>query len=189
MSESTRLISSCEAEIYDPFETVNRGTFWFNDQVDIYLFEPIARGYRFVLPKPVRKGVSNFFSNLRAPVNLVNDILQLNFSEAADETGRFLINTTIGIGGLLDVASGDFGLEKGYNDFGLTFASYGVPAGPYIVIPLLGPSTLRDLTGKVPDTLTHPTMYPTTSMPRLVTSGKLNRPAPQSWRGSAGAHR
>ena len=152
-------IQAAEEEIYDPIEPVNRGIFWFNDQLDIYFLEPVARGYKFVLPKPVRKGVTNFFSNLRYPVNFVNDLFQLKFSDAAEETGRFLINTTIGVVGLVDVAS-DMGLEKGYNDFGLTFAYYGMPPGPYIVIPVLGPSNLRDLTGKVGDTLSHPTMYP-----------------------------
>ena len=152
-------IEAAEAEIWDPIEGFNRGTFWVNDQLDVYFMEPVARGYRYVLPSPVRKGVSNFFSNLRYPINFVNYVLQLNLSAAAEETGRFLVNTTVGVVGLFDVAS-DLGLEKGYNDFGLTFAHYGIPAGPYLVLPVLGPSNLRDLTGKVGDTLVHPTEYP-----------------------------
>lgn len=152
-------VTAAENEIWDPLESVNRGTFWFNDQLDIYFMEPVARGYRYVLPRPVRKGVSNFFTNLRYPINFVNYVLQLNFTAAAEETGRFLVNTTVGVAGLIDVAS-DIGLEKGYNDFGLTFAHYGIPAGPYIVLPILGPSNLRDFTGKAGDFLVHPTEYP-----------------------------
>jgi len=145
-------------EIYDPFENVNRKIFWFNDQVDIYVLEPVARGYDYITPSPVQRGVRNFFNNLRYPQYLVNDLLQLEFSQAANHTGRFLINSTIGIGGLIDHAS-HMGLEDHAEDFGLTLAKYGVPPGPYIVIPFLGPSNLRDGIGQGVDYFLDPLYY------------------------------
>ncbi len=149
-----------EDEIYDPLETVNRGIFWFNEQVDYYAAEPVARGYDYITPAVVKTGVSNFFSNLRYPIYLISDLLQLKFGQAATHTGRFLINTTIGFGGFADVAQ-SLGLEHNKEDLGLTFGYWGIPHGPYFVIPFIGPSTTRDTFGLVFDTLLTPTTYPT----------------------------
>jgi phospholipid-binding lipoprotein MlaA len=137
-------------EISDPLEPVNRGIFWFNDQVDIYLAEPVARGYDYITPKKVQRSVDNFFENLRYPVRLVSDLIQLKFSQAGVHTGRFCINSTIGVVGLFDIAK-DWGLELHHEDFGTALANSGVPYGPYIVIPFLGPSSLRDGLGKIVD--------------------------------------
>lgn len=129
--------------ISDPFERWNRGVFWFNDRVDRYFLEPVAEGYDFVVPDLAQEGVNNVFRNLRYPSFLVSDIIQFKFDQAAVHTGRFFLNTTLGIGGLLDVAQ-HFGLEEHEEDFGTALAYRGVPAGPYLVFPLLGPTTVRD---------------------------------------------
>jgi phospholipid-binding lipoprotein MlaA len=137
-------------ELSDPLEPMNRGIFWFNDKVDVYVAEPVARGYDYITPKKVQRSVDNFFENLRYPVRLVSDLLQLKFSQAGVHTGRFCINSTVGIVGLFDPAK-DWGLEPHYEDFGTALANNGVPYGPYIVIPFLGPSSLRDGLGKIVD--------------------------------------
>lgn len=137
-------------EAWDPLEPVNRGIFAFNDVVDINLFEPIAKGYEYALPGAARRGIGHFFDNLSYPSLLVSDVLQFKFGQAANHTGRFLVNTTVGVAGFMDVAT-DWGLKPHDEDFGITMAYYGVPAGPYIVIPFLGPSNLRDATGRVVD--------------------------------------
>jgi phospholipid-binding lipoprotein MlaA len=137
-------------DISDPIESVNREIFWFNDQVDIYAMEPIARGYDYITPKPVQIGVSNFFANLRYPSYLVSDLVQFKFTQAAEHTGRFLLNSTIGLFGLIDVAK-HVGLEDHREDFGIALAYHDIPAGPYLVLPFLGPSNLRDGVGQVVD--------------------------------------
>lgn len=144
--------------VWDPIEPVNRGIFWFNDKVDRYLLEPVAKGYEKVTPDPIQKGVRNFFRNLRGPIDAVNALLQLKVSDAAEQTGRFLLNTTVGVGGVLDVAQ-EFGLERRRQDLGLTFASWGIPEGPYLVIPFIGPSNLRDGVGMLGDQFFDPTYY------------------------------
>ncbi|MCB0359487.1 MAG: VacJ family lipoprotein, partial [Bdellovibrionales bacterium] len=103
--------SVSEEDVYDPFEPVNRGIFWFNDQVDIYVLEPLARGYRYITPEFFRDGVGNFFRNLSYPQYLVSDLVQLKVSQAGEHTARFLINTTIGVGGAWDAADDIFDLE------------------------------------------------------------------------------
>jgi phospholipid-binding lipoprotein MlaA len=145
-------------EIYDPFEKVNRATFYFNDKVDSYLLEPVAKGYVVVVPEIARQGVTNFFSNLRFPQYLVSDLVRLEFSQALSTTGRFAVNTTIGIGGLIDFAS-HMGLPDRGRDFGLALAYHGVPPGPYIVLPFLGPSNVRDSFGLIVDTFLDPLYY------------------------------
>lgn len=137
-------------EAWDPIEPVNRGIFAFNDVVDANLFEPLAKGYEYALPGAARRGIGHFFENLSYPSLLVSDVLQLKFGQAANHTGRFLVNTTVGVAGFMDVAT-DWGLKSHDEDFGITLAYYGVPAGPYLVIPFLGPSNLRDATGRVVD--------------------------------------
>lgn len=128
----------------DPWEGFNRAMFSFNDTVDAYFLKPVAKGYRAVTPDPLEQGVSNVFSNLGEVSNAVNGLLQLKFAQAGNDSGRLIVNSTIGIAGLFDVAS-HMGMEKSEGeDFGQTLASWGVESGPYVVLPLLGPTTLRD---------------------------------------------
>ncbi len=134
----------------DPWEGVNRAIFRFNDRVDSVTLKPIARGYNRVVPGPVRDGVSNFFNNLGEPKNLVNNTLQGKFHDASVDISRFLLNTTLGVGGVMDLAT-RWGLQRNDEDLGQTVGSYGVPSGPYVVLPLLGPSTLRDAAVRVPE--------------------------------------
>ncbi len=136
----------------DPLEGMNRGVYKFNDVADKAVIKPIAGAYKAVLPSPVRSGVSNFFGNLNTFVSVINDLLQFKFDKAVEGAGRFVINSTFGIAGLIDVASMD-GIEKRNEDFGQTLGYWGVGSGPYIVLPFLGPSNLRDTTGFVVDTL------------------------------------
>ncbi|HMO19115.1 MAG TPA: VacJ family lipoprotein [Oligoflexia bacterium] len=135
-------------DISDPFEDVNRKIFWFNDKLDIYAIEPISHVYHDALPEKVRTAVSNFFQNLRYPIFLVSDIFQFKLEQAGNHTARFAINSTIGVVGLFDFAS-DWGFERHDEDFGTTLAYYGVSNGPYLVLPILGPSSLRDAFGQV----------------------------------------
>lgn len=148
--------SSVKAQdISDPLEGFNRGIFWFNDKLDVYVMEPVARGYDYITPQPVQKGIGNFFENLRYPKYLVSDLVQFKFAQAAEHTGRFIVNSTIGLVGLVDVAK-QIGLEQHEEDFGLALAYYGVPPGPYLVLPLLGPSNVRDGIGRVVDSFLDP---------------------------------
>lgn len=127
----------------DPWEGFNRAMFSFNTGLDDYIMRPLAKGYRAVLPDPVETGVDNVFLNLREITNVFNDILQWKWDKAANDTARFLINTTVGVAGVFDVA-GHFGLLRGDGeDFGQTLAVWGVGQGPYMMLPFLGPSTLR----------------------------------------------
>lgn len=130
----------------DPLEPMNRGVFWFNERVDRYVLEPVATGWDWVLPDRVQEAVGDFFANLRFPINLVNDLLQGKPRRAAVDTGRFLVNTTLGLAGFFDLAA-DFGLQRRDEDFGQTLGWWGVGFGPYIVLPLLGPSSPRDIAG------------------------------------------
>jgi phospholipid-binding lipoprotein MlaA len=130
----------------DPIEGVNRKIFWFNDHVDIYVLEPVASGWAFVSPKRVRTSISNFFTNLRFPIVALNDLLQGKFIDSASDVGRFGVNTTVGVLGFFDPAS-RFGLEKHVEDFGQTLGVWGVPPGPYLVLPIFGPSSPRDTLG------------------------------------------
>jgi phospholipid-binding lipoprotein MlaA len=139
----------------DPWERVNRTTYKFNDKIDKAVLRPIAHGYQNVTPQFVRTGVSNFLDNLGYPLVIVNDLLQARVKTFARDTGRLLINTTLGIGGLLDPAT-PAGLEKTENDFGLTFGRWGIPKGPYFVIPFLGPSDVRDGLGRIPSAYLSP---------------------------------
>lgn len=130
----------------DPIEGFNRKIFWFNDHVDMYVLEPVATGWAFVSPKRVRTCISNFFTNLRFPIVALNDLLQGKFIDSASDVGRFGVNTTIGVVGLFDPAS-HFGLEEHVEDFGQTLGVWGVPPGPYLVLPIIGPSNPRDTLG------------------------------------------
>ena len=139
------------ADPSDPLERYNRSVYTFNDRLDKYMLKPIAKGYDAITPNPVQKAVNNFFSNLDDVLVIVNDVLQLKPLQTASDTGRLIINSSIGLFGLIDWAS-DMGLEKHNEDFGQTLGYWGVPAGPYFVIPFLGPSTLRDAGGLATDT-------------------------------------
>ena len=127
----------------DPYERVNRGVYRFNDGLDKAILRPVARGYKNYTPQPVQTGVSNFVANLEMPGTLINDILQGKLRAAVSDTERLLLNTTMGIGGLFDVA-GKAGIDHNDEDFGQTLGKWGVPAGPYVMLPILGPSDLRD---------------------------------------------
>jgi phospholipid-binding lipoprotein MlaA len=135
---------------YDPAESVNRAIFDVNDTLDIHVMEPIARAYKNNIPDPIQIGIKNFFLNLRYPSYLVSDIIQGKFEQALDHTGRFLINSTVGVLGFVDMAK-DYGLPDHEEDFGIALMYHGVPAGPYIVIPFLGPSNVRDGVGRIVD--------------------------------------
>lgn len=128
----------------DPLEKFNRKAYQFNDAVDQAVIRPVAMGYRKVTNPPVRRSFSDFFTNIRMPITVANDILQARPKQALQSTGRFLINLTIGVGGLFDPAS-QMGLPLESNDFGITLARWGAPEGDYLMIPLLGPSTVRDV--------------------------------------------
>jgi phospholipid-binding lipoprotein MlaA len=142
----------------DPLETSNRGVLAFNRQVDRWILDPITRAYRFVFPSPVRNAISRFFLNLGSTRTLANDLLQLEWKDAGVTTSRLLINTTIGIAGFFDVAA-KIGLERHESDFGQTLALAGTPSGPYLMLPVLGPSTLRDGSGIAVDGFFQPTFY------------------------------
>ncbi|MEE9257118.1 MAG: VacJ family lipoprotein [bacterium] len=147
-----------EEENGDPFEGFNRAMFDFNLFLDDLIGKPLAEIYRNVLPEPVRDSFQNFMRNLRTPVILVNDLLQGEGERANETTTRFLINTTLGVGGLFDVAF-DMGLTYHSEDFGQTLAVHGVGEGPYLVLPILGPSNFRDAAGKAVDSFLHPLTY------------------------------
>jgi len=156
----------------DPYIRLNKKVFSFNDGLDRYFFEPVARGYAFVLPNVAVRGVTNFFNNLEEPRIVMNGILQGKITQAVGDTLRFLINTTVGIGGLFDVAR-HAGLQRHDEDFGQTLAAWGAKESNYFVIPLLGPSTLRDATGQVVDFFTYPLTYYKDATVRWVMYGWL----------------
>ena len=139
----------------DPVESVNRAVFAFNQGLDTVLIRPVAVGYEFVLPTPIRTGVSNFFDNIGDVFVGVNNLLQGKVADAASDLGRVAINSTLGIFGLFDIAS-EAGLEKHEEDFGQTFGRWGVGDGPYLVVPVFGPRTTRDTLGLVLDSQTNP---------------------------------
>jgi phospholipid-binding lipoprotein MlaA len=142
----------------DPWESWNRGVYKVNDALDRAVAKPVAKTYVRFVPHPIRTGVSNFFDNLRMPTVIVNDTLEGRLGRTASDLGRFLLNSTLGIGGLLDPAT-DAGLAKNQADFGLTLARWGVPPGPFIEIPVLGPSDLRDGPSRIVDAYTNPLTY------------------------------
>lgn len=147
-----------QGQSIDPWEDANRDIHGFNDYFDTILVRPVATTYSTVLPRFARQGIGNFFSNIDDINVAVNDILQLKFRDALSDSGRFLINSTIGLAGFLDVAT-SWGLEKNEEDFGQTFASWGIPSGPYVVIPAVGPSNVRDAFGMIFDLALNPFQY------------------------------
>jgi phospholipid-binding lipoprotein MlaA len=128
----------------DPLEKFNRKVYTFNNTVDQAVIRPVAVGYRKVTNPPVRRSVSDFFTNIRMPITVANDLLQARPKQALQSTGRFLVNLTLGLGGFFDPAS-QLGIPLEDNDFGVTLARWGVPDGDYLVLPLIGPTTVRDV--------------------------------------------
>src|SRR5229473_1268950 len=147
-SDTTQQAATYEEDFNDPLEDTNRKIFEFNQVVDRNVLVPVAKAYRTALPDPVRDSLRDFLNNLREPLVFVNDTLQGELGRAAKTVGRFVINSTIGIGGVVDVA-GRWGIPFHEEDLGLTLGAWGVPEGPYIVVPILGPSTPRDLGAQV----------------------------------------
>lgn len=144
-----------DSEIYDPLEGVNRVTLKVNDAADKVVLEPVARGYRAVTPEAGRTLVRNFLRNLNSPIVIGNELLQGDFKGAGNATARVIINTLAGFGGILDLAT-EGGIEHQPEDFGQTLATWGVGDGLYVMLPLLGPSTLRDATGRLVDSYADP---------------------------------
>jgi len=142
----------------DPLESINRPLFAFNNQLDRWVLRPVAKGYDFVMPDPAQRGVGNFFANLYDFNSALNALLQARFTGAAQGGGRFLVNSTLGVFGLFDVAT-RFGIRSYRTDFGHTLALWGVPSGPYVMVPLFGPRTFRSGTGTVVDTFTSVPMF------------------------------
>ncbi len=149
------LVYKSPTEISDPLESVNRAIFGFNNVFDMVVFEPTAKAYRFLLPSPVRDSVQNFMRNLRTPLIFANNVLQGDFGGAGVSAGRFAMNTTVGIAGIFDVAATQ-GLKYEPEDFGQTLGKWGFGHGFYVVLPILGPSSLRDGVGMAGDALADP---------------------------------
>jgi phospholipid-binding lipoprotein MlaA len=147
------------ATIADPLEPFNRAMFYFNDKLYFWFFKPVATGYKAIIPEEGRVGVRNFFSNLNTPVRLVNCLLQAKLKGAGNEVARFLLNSTFGIGGFLDLAKRDFNVEKEDRDFGQTLGVWGLGPAFYIDWPILGPSNVRDTLGYVGDLFFDPRTY------------------------------
>jgi phospholipid-binding lipoprotein MlaA len=171
--EEVEVPEDLSEEQEDPFESLNRLFFGFNEVLDHLVLEPTARIYHGVVPPPIRQGISNAVRNLGSPVILANDILQGNRQRASDTIVRFMVNSTIGIGGLVD-AAGYMGVQYHQEDFGQTLAVWGAAPGPYMVVPVLGPSNPRDVTGKIVDTAFNPLTWILLDAPieeRLAPSG------------------
>jgi phospholipid-binding lipoprotein MlaA len=154
----------------DPLESVNRSIFNFNEGFYNYVLDPVTETYQDITPQPVQTGVSNFFSNIGDLFVLVNDLLQFKFEQAASDFSRLLMNTTFGVFGLFDVAT-YMELPKHHEDFGQTLATWGLGNGPYLVLPFLGPSTLRDTGGLVVDSTYDPILDITDDEARWATIG------------------
>lgn len=164
---SNIVLIPASAQTEDPWRTTNERVFRFNDFFDQLLVRPIASTYTIFVPRVARQGIGNFFSNIDDINVFVNDLLQLKFSAAVSDSGRFLINSTLGIAGILDIAS-DLGLRKNEEDFGQTLGRYGIGTGPYVVLPVFGSSNLRDAFGLVLDTLFNPIQYQDEASLRLT---------------------
>lgn len=148
----------------DNFESANRLFFDVNETLDKHLMKPIAEAYVEITPKPIRTGVTNFFDNLAYLNVIFNSLLQGKFTQAVNDSLRFVFNSTLGIGGVFDVATTDLGLARHEEDFGQTLATWGVDEGSYLYIPFLGPNTMRDVTDKGPSTLLNPFFYVTSTV-------------------------
>lgn len=141
-----------------PLEAFNRDAYLFNKSIDTGVIKPLAKGYQKITPEFINTGITNVFSNLGDVPNAVNALLQFKLKDAASDTGRFAINSTIGLAGFFDIAT-KMDLQKHHEDFGQTLAVWGIPSGEYIMLPVLGPSTLRDSIGVAVDTVTNPYFF------------------------------
>ena len=164
------------AEANDPWEGTNRSVFEFNRAVDDNIGKPVARAYRDVVPQFGRDGIRNFVQNFGEPVNFINAVLQGEDGRAAETAVRFIFNTTAGFGGFFDVAA-DYGLKVNDEDFGQTLAVWGVEEGPYVMLPILGPSSVRGVVGKIVDNFTNPIGYffPTAGSVTKTLAGGVDR--------------
>lgn len=142
----------------DPWESINRPIFTFNDKIDTYALKPLAQGYQYVMPQFLEDGIHNMFRNAGDIGNLANDVLQAKPASAGVDTARLIFNTTFGLLGFFDVGT-HMGLQRNDEDFGQTLGYWGVGSGPYVMLPLLGPSTLRDTPAKFVDSYTNPITY------------------------------
>ncbi len=154
---SVLLLSSCATSNNkaDPYESFNRKVYGFNRAVDKAVLQPVAKGYKAITPDPVETGIDNFFSNLGDVSNMLNNILQWKLGDASSDLGRILVNSTLGLGGFFDPAS-SMGLEKHDEDFGQTLGAWGVGPGAYVMLPFLGPSTIRDTSAMPADNYLDP---------------------------------
>jgi phospholipid-binding lipoprotein MlaA len=148
----------------DPFEPWNRAMYDVHQVVDGKVIKPAVQAYVDVTPKPIQRGISNFFGNLDDVVSVWNDFLQWKLDKAGNDMGRVMINSFFGLGGIIDIAS-DAGIEKGNEDFGQTFGYWGIPQGPYLFIPVLGPTTVRDGTGLIVRAYASPLAYVIVDVP------------------------
>tara|TARA_B100000780_G_C21096305_1_gene442173 strand:+ start:493 stop:1224 length:732 start_codon:yes stop_codon:yes gene_type:complete len=164
---SSLLSTPVSAQTADPWNSLNQYSFAFNDFFDQLIVRPVAATYTAFLPRFARQGISNFFSNLDDINVFVNDLLQLKLDDALVDSGRLLVNTTIGVGGVFDFAS-DFGLQKHEEDFGQTLGRWGVGSGPYLMLPIFGASNARDSVGLILDTMFNPIQYQDNSSTRLA---------------------
>ncbi len=159
----------------DPLEVLNRGIFAFNHQVYRFLLRPLARATEAVIPKPVLTRIGYVFDNFETPVRVVSSLLQANFSRAGKETGKLLINSTVGLGGLMRPSDHFACLaDVPDEDVGQAFGKWGIPQGPYVVLPILGPSSLRDLPGKAADSALNPTIWVGSNAVRYSLTGTRN---------------
>lgn len=143
-------------EVFDPLSGYNRIMTTFNDKVYLNVLVPVSKGYAYVVPETARTGVNNFFNNIMFPVRFVNNLLQLKFKNSSEELGRFLINSLWGLGGFMDLATTELHMKEHKEDFGQTLGFYGVGEGFHVVLPLLGPSNLRDIVGLTADNVVSP---------------------------------
>lgn len=148
-----------QKEVFDPLSGYNRVMTRINDRLYYWVIKPVARGYSFVMPEPARKGIDNFFRNLGFPVRMVNNLLQLKFKRAGTETARFVVNTTVGVAGFWDAAGSLMGLPIYPEDFGQTLGYYGLGGGFPVVLPVFGPSNVRDVFGRAGDWFLDPVNY------------------------------
>ncbi len=148
--------SSKKEDIFDPLSGYNRLMTSFNDKVFINILNPASQGYAFIVHENIRIGIDNFFENIMFPVRFSNNLLQLKFNNANEELGRFLINTLWGLGGFMDLATSELNMKPHKEDFGQTLGFYGVGDGFHVVLPLLGPSNLRDIVGMTADSYVSP---------------------------------
>jgi phospholipid-binding lipoprotein MlaA len=142
----------------DPWESINRPIFTFNDKLDTYALKPLAQGYQAITPQFLEDGIHNFFRNIGDVGNLANDLLQVKPRAAGVDTARLLMNTTLGLAGFFDVGT-KMGLQRNDEDFGQTLGYWGMPSGPYVMLPFFGPSTVRDAPAKYVDSYTEPYRY------------------------------